>query len=350
VTLKAPALFALVCIVFLGGGVGAYMALRLQQPSAGGTDDEAGQEPEEAREPAREPDRAPEVKKAPARARPEPVKAILPTPPGYYLTALRTTGLDIDAMTPTLLSPLSRENVPADCPERMAVVTGDDSHAKTIKPFFDAVGAPGLSGTEATGLKGQAARQLERVWRVLNSLANGPVSTPPLRILYKHYPRPDLPGKCIALHATVYTVIDTYFDQERFKHDPAKPDQELRGVIFELRKTYQLEGEKPRLVEALIESHESIHMGRRFILRELIGDKAPKPLADHESSAHFIAYSGGLRFGLVWVDRSAGIGQPAPWARAYSIKGGSMAKRPDARMEQLPAVFVRRLIELVGRF
>ena len=138
---------------------------------------------------------------------------------------------------------------------------------------------------------------------------------------------------------------DWYFDQERFAHHNAAGEA-LPGVLFELRKTYQTEGGRVRLVEAQAEVHTRVSlMPHRQSIMDLVDDVAPDPLY----ASHFLPYGGGVRNGMIWVDRSNGLGVAQPWSCAYTMERDHMREPPRVRMTALPQPAQAALRALVGR-
>ncbi|MEE8105615.1 MAG: hypothetical protein V3T86_08795 [Planctomycetota bacterium] len=72
-----------------------------------------------------------------------------------------------------------------------------------------------------------------------------------MRILTKHYPRPDLPGRCVTLHVTFFSTPDPYFDDGGLTPELLKrrAGKRIEGGFVEMRKTLRLDGERPRLIE-----------------------------------------------------------------------------------------------------
>ena len=60
-------------------------------------------------------------------------------------------------------------------------------------------------------------------------------------------------------------------------------------------------------------------------------------------------YGGGVRRGLVWIDRSVGQGELDPWARAYRVSHESIREKPHVETEKISGTLVKDLIELAQR-
>ena len=164
--------------------------------------------------------------------------------------------------------------------------------------------------------------------------------------------RADLPGDCVTLQATFFTVRDPYFDDGGLtpelmqKHAGKKID----GLMFEVRKTYQIKDGTPRLIEATLDaSTELLGHFRRDGSATLFGEKSVGRFAiDNFFGAHFHLYGGGDRFGLAWFDRSYGLGKADEWSRAFRILRKSDAP-PTMTTSKIPSETVRALKAFVTR-
>ena len=232
-----------------------------------------------------------------------------------------------------------RSETPTPPNPDLRVVAGDGTYA-SAREWFDALGRLRLG--KGPGKLSVPVR-LETHWNNLLSLSRGPVSTPPLRVLIKHYPRPELPGRCYVVHATAYTAEDPYLDR------PQAFDQ-VRGVIFDLRKTYQLEGGEARLIEAQIEVQVELRYGEgKADFGHLLNREELGPIArDSGWSGHFEKFAGGTRFGMIWLDVSCGMGDAAGWSRGYRIST-KRGERHSVETEPLTPEQVKTLLEFVGR-
>ena len=207
-------------------------------------------------------------------------------------------------------------------------------------PYLEAVGAfAGDSG------RGAAAGELARVWRRLREQARGGVGEHPVRIFVNHYPRPDLPGRCVTLDVVVHTLPDPYLEGDRAwlqsNRTRLQRSEEIEGVLFEVRKTFQLEGGAPRLIEAGIEATTRIqHFAPRRREGWFSDRRVARIVSDGLDGMHFMIYGGGKRVGMVWCDRSFGQGEPDPWAVAYRRR----------RQEALAGGSLERLLGFAARF
>ena len=135
-------------------------------------------------------------------------------------------------------------------------------------------------------------------WQEVVALARRPADETHFHVFVMHYPRPELPGRCVTLHVTFSNVRDPAFHAKR----PAAP---RRGLLFSIRKTYRLDGDAPRLIEAAIEAHDA-RPGRALVpaghlLHDTLGDVA----RDDEAMAHYADLGGGRRTGYAWTEKAA---------------------------------------------
>lgn len=265
--------------------------------------------------------------------RPEP-----PPSPSYYLSNFRPGGLEVSETASILLSPRSVENIPAACPPGLTVLYGKDSYATHIAPWLRAMSLD-FPREEAEPLAADAAEALTRAAGEMAAIAGGPVGTPPLRILVRHYPRPGLRGRCFTVAITMANVVDPWFDQDIFARQTARAEERppVRGTLIEIRKTYQDGGGEVRLIEARVQVQQRLRlMPLPLDLPELIGDERVHAVAtDSQSSAHYTVMGGGERLGLVWYDLSAGMGPPDPWSAAYSLAYADPARPPELKLGRL---------------
>jgi hypothetical protein len=280
---------------------------------------------------------------------------ILPDKPSFYLTHLSRSGLDVEAMTPILISPLQQEDVPTSCPDRLSVIVGEGSYASAIEPYLAAIGQVEFDKTGRDQLVKDVVLELENRWRVLRSLASGPVSQSPLRILVLHYPREALPGRCVSLMVTIYNLPDTFLDQSWFREHHPAPNElaPVRGLLFRLRKTYQLDGAQPRLIEAWAEVQTQCQLGFPPLEPQVADPIAAESLGDAwtdpEFFGHFYPFAGGQRYGLAWIDQSAGIGPARSMGRAFLSFNDEVGKKPRIQKARLPPELRDALIALVER-
>jgi len=334
---KFAAVIVILAIV-AGGALGGFAALQFMDSPP----------------PPDEPEAPPTVTAPPPVTPVAPMAILQPDGETYYLGKLRTSGVMIDAMTPLLLTPRADEKIPDHCPDRLAVLRGADTHADVIAPYLAAFGDVVFQDDGGPETVYHAATNaLREQWRILHTLVKGPVTTPPLRIIVKHYPRPTLPGRCFTIQTTIFNVPDTYFDREWLQQNMPRSHEAapVRGLLYEFRKTYQTEGDRLRLIEAQIEVHTHVLMlPRRRTVLDLMGvASVGKVGPDLASVDHFIVYGGGVRSGMLWVDGSAGQGEAEPWARAYSIVRESMEGKPRVREAALSAEAEAALRKFVER-
>ena len=170
------------------------------------------------------------------------------------------------------------------------------------------------------------------------------------KVVAMHFPRPDLPGRCVGVQVIFHDVPDPMVED-----DAAAADEFARalherfhapGMLLEIRQIWQLEGSEPRLIEATMELTDQFdRLMRRDPPRGYFGLQAVEKITfDQARGGHFAAFGGGQRRGLLWVDRACGIGEPDPWSAAYEMRP---ARTPDA---PLPPHVVEALQEFVKRF
>jgi len=271
----------------------------------------------------------------------------------YYFSHLWRGGLDVKEMTPLMVSARPNEQALPDCPERLAIVGKEGGYAESVLPFLEAVEPPAMRG--GAGLAKTVLGEMRSRWETLRSIAHRPLGDPPLRILVKHYPRPDLAGRCVSIQVTFYDVPDMYFDRAALLADPESPPvqgKRIRGAILDLYRTYQLSGNQPRLIQALAEvSAPVLLLPQRLPITQILrrpDDVSPGSI-DGVFASHFLAYGGGVRQGLLWIDRSNGIGKPAAFSTAYRVVRRRMRQSPSIETGAIPASLVAALKDWVSR-
>jgi len=146
-----------------------------------------------------------------------------------------------------------------------------------------------------------------------------------LRANVTHYPRSDLPGKCFGIVTAFHDLPDFTIaeDLESFGKylNALRRGREMPGSIFEVRQVWQMAGDEPRLIEATVEfSDRFASLARRRFAPGFFADKdVQKISADQMRGGHFEHAGGGVRRGIMWCDRSMGVGEPRPWSAAYRV-------------------------------
>ena len=146
-----------------------------------------------------------------------------------------------------------------------------------------------------------------------------------LQLVVTHYPRPDLPGRCFALVVAFHDLPDPHIVQDRARYrrflmrDGREPP--MSGVLFEVRQVWQTAGGAPRLIEATVEVTDRLTAagGRNFGSSMFSNARVSEITCDITRGGHFGQYGRGTRRGLIWCDRSQGIGPPEPWSAAYRV-------------------------------
>jgi len=224
-----------------------------------------------------------------------------PAVPGHYGAQLHERAFDRYRLSCLMLTPLEREWVPSYTPDGFELRT---QAAGRIEAYREALGAPP-----------EAFRQ---AW---DELGEG---RGPLRALVKRYEREDLPGRCVTVIATFYTVPDPYIG--------GRYHGQKDGLLFEIRKTHQFADGAARLVEASVEAHDPVEPGpMRAPLADFV-DGAPP--ADQREIEHFDTLGGGRRRAFYWVDRSWGRGPPDE--AAWRIVTEATRRRPRPETETGP--------------
>jgi len=242
----------------------------------------------------------------------------------HYLAAIWKKGAAVERMTPRLLTPKAAEAF-APPRENCEAITSADGYKSAILPYVESVGPVALQPHAADSeFAKKITRSLDAAWAAVTKKANSePVDGSILRVLTKHYPRPDLPGSCFTLHVTFFTVRDPFFDGGedmasllRRMHGKTVP-----GTMYELRKTYRMKDGERRLIEAQIEAspNVTVRMQRRGFA-EVSKRPEAKRFLDAFHGAHFQLYGGGSRHGFVWYDQSLGEGNVRAYSAAYIIE------------------------------
>jgi hypothetical protein len=267
---------------------------------------------------------------------------------GFYLSTLRTGGVDVSALTALIVTPLETDAVTPECPPGLVLRRAPDYRA-TILPHVEAVGAIALGASGEGSLLAQAAECLDETWRTIRSIARGPVGVPALRALVRHYPRTDLPGRCVAIETTWYTTRDPLLEGGSLP-----PPGPIRGVHFTIGRLYQLERGEPRIVAARIEAWtdlEALDARARLDAPDVAWAERLDPmiraiLQDPYARAHFAYLGGGRRVGAVWLDRSLGLAHETPWSACFDSEARSATTRVE---EGLPPPAVQSLVTLASR-
>ena len=125
----------------------------------------------------------------------------------------------------------------------------------------------------------------------------------------------------------------------------------VRGLILQLRKTYQLDAEPRRLIHASLEAQPEVivHTPRRSLGGLAGREDLSRLAADEVGEAHFAALGGGARYGLAWFDLSAGLGEPQEWGAAFRVRWPRSADEPKVATEPLTPRAIARLLEFVRR-
>ena len=238
----------------------------------------------------------------------------------YFADKLSPSGIEAPRFCCTVLTP-RRTEIAEPQHLDLRVYPGEDSYAASVRPYARAIGDLALAAGSAPPLAREVARELTVQWSAIRRLAEGAAAEPPLRVFVKHYPRADLPGRCVVVHATFYNVYDRHFDRQR------RPGSD-RGVLFHVRKTVQLDGAAPRVIEAMIEVHATTGGESGWNLptgRQLGKERVGAVGLDDQYATHFEDFAAGVRHGLAWYDRAAGAGAADLASFAYRVEDSNVA-------------------------
>ena len=191
---------------------------------------------------------------------------------------------------------------------------------------------------------GAVARDLKRAFEEMRADA------PNLKMFVAHYPQADLPGRCVGVLVVIHDLPDPMV-----RNDLGAAEEFARalherfaapGRLLEIRQVWQLAGERPRMIEATIELTDQFDrlMHRKPPIGYFGDDDVERITFDRARGAHFSPFGGGARRGLLWTDRSCGLGESDPYSAAYRMRP---ARTPDAPLS--PAV-AEALREFIRRF
>ncbi len=253
--------------------------------------------------------------------------------PSFYVRTIHRGDRSSERMRPTIISPIASEAKHPNCPPTLNMRCSD-GHGDLLAPYWRSVGS--MTSADAS----EVFEPLAREWRILGKRILDDDVGRPVRVLIKHYPRTKVPGRCVTIHVTFYSVPDPRFDEGA----PAS-DGRVEGVLFDVRQTWQLQGAEPVLIEASVEVTTDVRAAghRRGFASIAKPDGAPEWGADPAMGAHFYGYGAGRRYGTVWFDRAAGIGETDAWAKVYRLGDGADVAIADLTPAQADAL--RRFVE-----
>ena len=219
-------------------------------------------------------------------------------------------------------------------------------------PYLEAMGPLDLD-LVGEGLAATVARELARHWRELQAMARGPLGRPRLRVMANHYPRPELPGRCVALVVNFYTVPDAFVVEDEpllgeFA-EAIRRNERPEGLIVQIAKTWQLQGDRARLIETVVDVTRDFRAeAPRWADWSFLGDsRAERMTNDAQRGGHFMPYGGGDRLGVGWWDRSFGLGGAEPMSVAFRFT--VLGPAPVSKAEPLPEEAATRLRAFVER-
>jgi len=267
--------------------------------------------------------------------------------PSHYLRFVRPVEeraghpWNVKRMLPRLLSPFPREKHAPPMPQCRAL-PGDGTYARRIQPYFDALSSPFAELHSAAHSSGSGVRtilqSIKKECDALRARLTHPPGANPVRILTKHYPRPDLPGRCVTLHVTLFSVPDPWFDDGGLTPEllERRRGQRIDGRFVELRMTLRLDTEQPRLIEAEVSASPEIvgAFHRESIAAQLRSPELDAVDGDDFYGAHFQIYGGG---------------KPRMWSRAYSTERATEEQRYDIKLLDIDAATAQALLALVRK-
>lgn len=265
--------------------------------------------------------------------------------PSFYLREIRKADVDVKGMRPYIVSPQACDALGEHCPDEVQLVAADDTYSEKIGPYIRALGSIAFPKPESALAK-EVADALRREWETIEKVAQAPPREPPLRIVLNHYSRKRDPGNCVTIRATFSTAPDPLFDEEAAK------ERSVPGVLYMFWKTYQLAGTQPQLIEAGVEVTTRIQSidWRRDIATIAEPQELPQTWTrDDMAGGHFFGYGGGVRFGVTWIDRSAGTKASDPWGATYRIEHLVESAKPKVTIAPLSAQWKAHLLALIER-
>ena len=171
-----------------------------------------------------------------------------------------------------------------------------------------------------------------------------------LRALVTHYPREDLAGRCVAIVTAFHDLPDSTVaeDEAAFVEfvSALRRGIPASGTLFEVRQVWQLAGAQPRLIEATVDLTDAFNtFTPRYLPEGTFPDEAVHAItADVTRGGHFEYAGGGTRRGIIWCDRSMGLGEPRPWSAVYRL-------RPEREFgDALDPELIEALKRFVSRF
>ncbi len=273
---------------------------------------------------------------------------------GHFLESIRRGGIAVAGMTSLIVSPREEDRIAPGRPDAIELLTGAGDYS-VIRPWLEALAPLPAAGEADDRLVQEVAADLDTQWRTLLSIARGPLGIPPLRVTVRHYPRAELAGRCFALAISFYTCADPALAEESYSREGFRP-RRVRGVLFEIHRTYQIEAGTARLIAANVEAQIQLEIlpgegasRERRCLADHLGEHSVKEIGvDPGAMLHFAHLAGGIRRGFAWFDRSLGRGEASPWSAAYRISG-TVQGIEVAVTEKLPPAVVSALLALVER-
>ncbi len=136
-----------------------------------------------------------------------------------------------------------------------------------------------------------------------------------------HYPRPRLPGRCMAVMAAFHNLRDPHLVE-----DIGRPLPKSGGLLVVVRQVWQTEGPEPRMIEASIEWTTEFGTSAP---REVEDPLVEKLTFDHARMGQDRMWPGSQRAGMLWADRSFGVGPAKPYFARYDAHGWVEGDEPS---------------------
>ncbi|MGQ0613529.1 MAG: hypothetical protein ACT4PV_07330 [Planctomycetaceae bacterium] len=273
---------------------------------------------------------------------------------GRFFETIRKGGIAAPGLAFTIVSPREDDQLAPEGPPSLELRSGAGDYS-VIRPWIEALAPLPVAGEADDQLIQEVAADLDTEWRTLLSIARGPLGLPPLRVLVRHYPRAELAGSCFCVSITYHTCADPLLVEPPESREVTRP-RRVRGILFDVHRTYQIDAGTARLIAAGVEAQIQLEIlpgegsaRERRSPADHLGEGSVKEIGvDPIAMTPFRHLAGGVRRGFVWFDRSLGLGTASPWSAAYRISGTTQGM-DVAMKENLPPAVLTALLALVER-
>ena len=133
----------------------------------------------------------------------------------------------------------------------------------------------------------------------------------------------------MAVMAAFHNLRDPHLVEE---YD--RPFPESGGLLVVVRQVWQTDGAKPRMIEASIEWTTAFGTS---VPREVADPLVEELTLDHARMGQDRLWPGTRRAGMLWADRSFGVGPAKPYFARYDMDGWVEGDEPEGLR-----AFVRR--------